>query len=72
VAEAVVGEEESSSPCPVVADAGEVETHVPDEPAAAIQEPVTPETMTGATSLEIQEVEETWASLSKSAAGGET
>jgi hypothetical protein len=53
MAEAVVGEEGSPPPCPVVADAGEVETHVPDEPAAAIQEPVTPETMTGATSLEI-------------------
>jgi hypothetical protein len=53
VAEAVVGEEGSPPPRPVVADVEEVETRVPDELATAVQEPVAPETMTGATSPEI-------------------
>jgi hypothetical protein len=72
VAEAVVGEEGSPPPRLVVADAGDVGTRVPDEPAATVQEPVALETMTEATSLEIQEVEETGASLSKGAVVGET
>jgi hypothetical protein len=44
---------------------------MPDEPATVAQESATPETMTRATSLEIQEAEETKASLSQGAVGGE-
>jgi hypothetical protein len=64
VAEAVVGEEGSSSPRPVAAEAEGVETHVPDEPSTVVQESATPEMMTRATSPEIREAEETGASLS--------
>jgi hypothetical protein len=70
-AEAIVGEEGSPPPRPVAADARDVETRVPDEPAATVQELAAPKTMTAASSLEIQEVEGTGASLSKSAVGGE-
>jgi hypothetical protein len=70
-AEAVVGEVGSPPPRPVAADAGDVETCVPDEPTTTIQEPAAPETMTRASSPEIQEVEGMGASLSKSATGGE-
>jgi hypothetical protein len=70
-AEAIVGEVGSLPPRPVAADAGDVETRMHDEPAATVQELAAPETMIGASSLEIQEVEGTGASLSKSAAGGE-
>jgi hypothetical protein len=62
--EAVVGGEGSSPPRPVVADAEGVETRVPDEPAAVVQESVAPETMARAASPEIQEAEETRVSLS--------
>jgi hypothetical protein len=70
-AEVVVGEVGSLPPRPVAADARDVETRVPDDPAAAVQELVAPEMMTGATSSEIQEAEGMGASLSKGAAGGE-
>jgi hypothetical protein len=63
-AKAIVGEEGSSPPRPVAAEDEGVETRVPDEPAAVVQESSTPETMTRATSPEIREAEETGASLS--------
>jgi hypothetical protein len=44
---------------------------MPDEPATVVQESAAPETMTRATSLEIREAEETGASLSQGAVGGE-
>jgi hypothetical protein len=69
--DAVVGEEGSSPHRPVVTDAGDAETHVPDEPTAAVLEPAAPETMTRAASPEIQEVEGTGASFSQGTAGGE-
>jgi hypothetical protein len=71
VAEAVVGGEGTSPHRPVTAEAEGVETRVLDEPATVVQKLVVPETMTRATSLKIQEAEETWASLSQGAAGGE-
>jgi hypothetical protein len=71
VAKAVVGEEGSSLPRPVVVEAEGVEARVPGEPATVVQELAAPETMTRATSLEIREAEETGASLSHGAAGGE-
>jgi hypothetical protein len=49
---------------PVAADAGDVEPHVPDEPAAAVQESIAPEAKTRAGSPEIQEVEGMGATLS--------
>jgi hypothetical protein len=45
-AEVVVGEVGSLPPRPVAADARDVETRVPDDPAAAVQELVAPEMMT--------------------------
>jgi hypothetical protein len=69
VAEAVVGEAGSSPPRPVAAEANEVRTL--DEPAAATQEQAAPEGTARAASPEIQEVEETGASLSQGAASGE-
>jgi hypothetical protein len=53
---------ESSPSRPVAAEV--VEDHVPDEPAIAVQDRVVPEATTRAASLEIQEAEETRASLS--------
>jgi hypothetical protein len=44
---------------------------MPDEPATVVQEPSAPETLTRATSPEIREAEETRASLSQGAVGGE-
>jgi hypothetical protein len=70
-AEAVVGEEGSSPPRPSVAEAEGVETRVPNKPATVVQESATPETMTRATSPEIQEADETGASLSQGAVGSE-
>jgi hypothetical protein len=52
--EAVVGVVGSPPPCPVAVGVGDVKTCVPDEPSTTAQEPVAPETMTGATSPEIQ------------------
>jgi hypothetical protein len=69
--EAVVEEEGSSPPRPVVAEPEGVETCMPDEPATVVQESAAPETMTRATSPEIREAEETGASLSQGAVGGE-
>jgi hypothetical protein len=57
VAEGVVGEEGSSPPHSVAVGADEV--RVPDEPAAALQERVSPEDTTRVASPEIQEAEET-------------
>jgi hypothetical protein len=56
---------------PGAVEAEGVETLVLDEPATITQESAAPETMTRATTLEIQEVEETGASLSQGAVGGE-
>jgi hypothetical protein len=68
--ESVIGEAGSSSPRSVAAGTGEV--IVPDEPAAALQEHVTPEDTARAASPEIQEAEEgTGAALLQGAAGGE-
>jgi hypothetical protein len=69
--EAVVGEEGSSPPRPVAADTEDVETRVPNESAAAVQELTASETVTRAASREIQEVEETRAPLSQGVVGGE-
>jgi hypothetical protein len=68
-AEVVVGEAGSSSSLAVAAEVDEV--CVPDESAATVQEPVAPEGTTRAASQEIQEVEETGASLSRGVAGPE-
>jgi hypothetical protein len=62
--EAIVVDEGSLPPRPVAADAEDVETHMPDEPTAPVQEPAAPETMTRAASPEIQEAEGMGASLS--------
>jgi hypothetical protein len=69
--EAVVGGEGTSPPRLVAAEAEGVETRVLDEPATVVQESVVPETTTRATSPEIQGAEETGASLSQGAVGGE-
>jgi hypothetical protein len=58
-AEAVVGGEGTSPPRPVAVEVEGVETRVLDEPAIVVQEFAAPETMTRATSPEIQEAEET-------------
>jgi hypothetical protein len=71
VADPVVGEEGTSPPHPVAGEAEGVEARVLDGPATVVQEPAAPETMTRATTTEIQEAEETGASLSQGAAGGE-
>jgi hypothetical protein len=70
-AEAVVEEEGSSPPRLVATDTEGVETPMPDEPVAVVQELVAPETMTRAASPEIQEADETGASLSQGAVGGD-
>jgi hypothetical protein len=69
VAEAVVREVGSSPPHPVTADANEARAL--DEPAAAAQEQAAPEGTARVASPEIQEVEETGASLSQGAGSGE-
>jgi hypothetical protein len=69
--EVVVGEEGTSLPGPVAVEVEGVEARVLDEPAAAVQKSTVPETVAKATTPEIQVAEETGASLSQSAAGGE-
>jgi hypothetical protein len=69
-AEAIAEDEGSSPPRPVAADAGDVETRVLDEPAAATQELAASEMVTRAASPEIQEAEETRTSLSQGVVGG--
>jgi hypothetical protein len=69
--ETVVGREGTSPPRPVAAEAKGVETVVLDEPATVAQESAIPETMTRATTPEIQEAEEMGASLSQGEVGGE-
>jgi hypothetical protein len=71
MAEPVVGEEGASLPGAVAAEAEGVEARVLDEPAAVAQESVVPKTVARATTLEIQVAEETGASLSQGAEGGE-
>jgi hypothetical protein len=71
VAEPVVGEEGTSPPRLVAGEAEGVEARRLDGPATVVQEPAAPETMTRATTPEIQEAEETRASLSQCAACGE-
>jgi hypothetical protein len=68
-AEAVVGEAGSSPPRPVAAGADEVRAL--DEPATAVEERAAPKGSARAASPEIQEVEETGASLSQAAGSGE-
>jgi hypothetical protein len=70
-AEAVAGEEVTSPPSPVTVEVEDVETHALDEPAAAAQGLAVPESMARAITPEIQVVEETEASLSQGAAGGD-
>jgi hypothetical protein len=70
-AEAIAKDEGPSLPRPVAAGTGDVEPHVPNEPAAAPQEPIAPEAMTRAASSEIQKAEGMRASLSQGMAGGE-
>jgi hypothetical protein len=64
VAETVVGGEGTSSPHLVAAEAEGVEARGLGEPAAVVQDLAVPDTMTSATTPEIQEAEETGASLS--------
>jgi hypothetical protein len=68
---AIFGGEGTSPPRPVAAEAEGVETLVLDEPDTVAQELAVSETMTRATTPEIQEAEETEASLSQGAVGGE-
>jgi hypothetical protein len=70
-AEAVAGEEETPPPGPVTVEVEDVATRALDEPVAAVQEFAVPETVAGATTPEIQVAEETGASLSQGAAGGD-
>jgi hypothetical protein len=70
--EAVVREEGTSPPCPVAAEAEVVEARALDKSAAVAQESAVPETVARDTTPEIQVAEETEASLSQGAAGGET
>jgi hypothetical protein len=70
MAEPIVGEEGTSPPRPIAAEAEGVEARVLDEPTTIVQELAAPEMMTWATTPEIQEAEETGASLSQGAAGG--
>jgi hypothetical protein len=70
-AEAVVGEDGTSPPGPVAIEVEGVEVRVLDEPAAVAQESAVPAMVAGATTPEIRVAEETGASLSQSAAGGE-
>jgi hypothetical protein len=69
--EAVVGEEGTSPPGPVAVAVVGVEARVLDESAAVAKESVVPETVSRAATPEIQVVEETGASLSQGATGGE-
>jgi hypothetical protein len=68
--EVVFKEAGSSSSRPVAVEV--VEARVPEKPAAAVQEQAAPEATTRAASPEIQEAEETGASLSQGAVGGES
>jgi hypothetical protein len=70
-AEAVAGEEETSPPSPITVEVADVETRALDEPAAVVQGLAVPETVARAIALEIQVTEETGASLSQGAAGGD-
>jgi hypothetical protein len=70
--EAVVREEGTSPPCPVAAEAEGVEARALDKSAVVAQESAVPETVARDTTPEIQVAEETVASLSQGAAGGET
>jgi hypothetical protein len=70
-AEAVAGEEETSPPGPVTIEVEGVEALALDKPAAVVQGSAIPETVARATTPEIQVAEETGASLSQGAAGGE-
>jgi hypothetical protein len=70
-AEAVVEGVRTSLPHPVAAEADGVETRVLGEPTTIVQESAAPEMMTRAASPEIQEAEETGASLSQGVVGGE-
>jgi hypothetical protein len=69
--EAVAGEEEPSPPGPVTVEVEDVASRALDEWAIVVQELVLPETVTRATTPEIQVAEETGASLSQGAAGGD-
>jgi hypothetical protein len=69
--EAVVGEEEASPPGPVTVEVEDVGARTLDEPTAVVQGLAVPETVARATTPEIQVAEETGASLSQSAAGGD-
>jgi hypothetical protein len=71
LAEAVVGEEETSPPSPVTVEVEGVEARVLDEPAAVAQESAVPETVARAATSKIQVAEETGASHSQGATGGE-
>jgi hypothetical protein len=70
-AEAVVGEEGTSPSSPVVIAVKGVEAHALDDLAAIAQESAVPETVVRAATPEIQVAEETGASLSQGATGGE-
>jgi hypothetical protein len=67
-----VGGEGTSPPRPVATEAEGVESRMLGEPTAVVQESAATELMTRGTSPEIQEAEETGASLSQGAGGGET
>jgi hypothetical protein len=69
VVEDVVGDAGSLPPRPIAAGVDEV--HALDEPTTAVQERAAPEGSARAASPEIQEVEETGASLSQAARSGE-
>jgi hypothetical protein len=69
-AEDVAEEEETSPPGPVTVEVEDVTARALDE-SAVVQEFAVPETVAGATTLEIQVAEETGASLSQGAAGGD-
>jgi hypothetical protein len=67
--EAVAGGEDTSPPGPVTIEVEDVGARTLDEPATVGQGLVVPETVARATTPEIQEAEETKASLSRGAAG---
>jgi hypothetical protein len=70
-AEAVAGEEETSSPGPITVEVEGVEARALDESAAVVQGSTVPETVARATTPEILVAEETGASLSQGVAGCE-
>jgi hypothetical protein len=70
-AEAIVGEEGTSLPGPVIVEVEGVEARMLDEPAAVAQESAIPETVARAATPEIQVAEEMEAPLSQGATGGE-